>query len=411
MSGDVRPWMLVARYLLGEREITGASDSPTIVEMFALCGHAEVRDDETAWCAAFVGACLALAGHSGTQSLKARSYLKTGRPLTRPEPGCIVVLWRESIEGGKGHVGFFDHAAGGRVFLLGGNQSGAVNIQGYPEARVLGYRWPAERTPIATSLLIPNSAELDPGTGEVLRLDFPQLPPIPDQQERDGIDSDDRGSLGSDIGCDCASDEPADSVWSQFEGTALTLGASGERVKDLQRMLAAKGFPLGAIDGQFGPLTEAAVAEFQAANRLEVNGVADMATLAHLLGGSGVDLPPARRQMDEASLLKAGSQILDYARKGKWSAAIAAGLAAFGILDVGLGASAGLGNAINAAAGAAPTQTGSGTALGQLLPTLVGTKGGLWALLAAAGVAAWRYFGAAAEKRVDDHRTGRNIGR
>ena len=59
-----------------------------------------------------------------------------------PEPGDIVIFWRESVHSWKGHVsiflGFNDDAT--RVFCLGGNQGDAVSITDYDVKKVLGYR-------------------------------------------------------------------------------------------------------------------------------------------------------------------------------------------------------------------------------------------------------------------------------
>ena len=42
---------------------------------------------------------------------------------------------------------------------------------------------------------------------------------------------------------------------------SLRIGAKGSAVKTLQKQLEKAGFSPGAIDGDFGPATEAAVAE------------------------------------------------------------------------------------------------------------------------------------------------------
>lgn len=67
---------------------------------------------------------------------------------------------------------------------------------------------------------------------------------------------------------------------------ALRRGAKGAGVADLQRNLAALGFPL-AVDGDFGPATEDAVRRFQSRHQLAATGVADKATL----GAIGEALP------------------------------------------------------------------------------------------------------------------------
>lgn len=62
----------------------------------------------------------------------------------------------------------------------------------------------------------------------------------------------------------------------------LVRGARGPAVVTLQMRLAEAGFPPGAIDGDFGPATEAALRAFQAARGLAVTGRADAITWAAL---------------------------------------------------------------------------------------------------------------------------------
>ncbi|MFW6690351.1 protein kinase domain-containing protein [Streptomyces sp. MAR4 CNX-425] len=68
--------------------------------------------------------------------------------------------------------------------------------------------------------------------------------------------------------------DPWDSC-NYYSGTALTQnGDTGERVVQVQCILRARGYDLGAggVDGMFGPSTEAAVKQFQSAKGLAVDG-------------------------------------------------------------------------------------------------------------------------------------------
>ena len=67
----------------------------------------------------------------------------------------------------------------------------------------------------------------------------------------------------------------------------LSLGSSGEDVLAVQVQLHALGYDPGPLDGYFGPLTEAAVKEFQAANGLYVDGVVGPITYNALFGEIG----------------------------------------------------------------------------------------------------------------------------
>ena len=75
-----------------------------------------------------------------TGKLNARSWLDIGMETNNPQPGDVVVLWRESKNSWKGHVGFYINRVDDEIFILGGNQDNQVKISGYPSSRLLGYR-------------------------------------------------------------------------------------------------------------------------------------------------------------------------------------------------------------------------------------------------------------------------------
>ncbi|MBV9193706.1 MAG: peptidoglycan-binding protein [Solirubrobacterales bacterium] len=58
--------------------------------------------------------------------------------------------------------------------------------------------------------------------------------------------------------------------------------AGSRRVRVVQRELARAGYAPGPIDGRYGPRTEQAVADFEVANGLRVDGLADPTVLARL---------------------------------------------------------------------------------------------------------------------------------
>lgn len=143
----------IALSLYGEKEIKGNKHNPVIVNWFKELGHGWVNDDETAYCAAFMGYCLEKAGIESTKKLNARSYLEWGTPTKTPSIGDVVVFWRGNKDGWQGHVGFFVRATGDDIYVLGGNQSDMVNIQAYPKSRLLGYRTVKENLPVGKESL------------------------------------------------------------------------------------------------------------------------------------------------------------------------------------------------------------------------------------------------------------------
>jgi len=139
---DQPRWLGHALEHLGIKEIPGAMHNPRIQAFFKDAGHGEISRDETAWCAAFVGACLERAGYKSTRSLMARSYLGWGvdaRAFDNPI-GSIAILKR-GTNPSLGHVGFLVGITADKVWLLGGNQSDSVSIAAYRRSRLIGLRW------------------------------------------------------------------------------------------------------------------------------------------------------------------------------------------------------------------------------------------------------------------------------
>lgn len=125
----------------GTKEITGAQDNPEVLKYFNEIGFDGAKlKDETSWCSAFVNWVALKAGVAKSNNLTARSWLKVGQKVSKPELGDIVVFWRESKTSWKGHVGIFIRKTDDVIYVLGGNQSNQVNITGYDAARLLEYR-------------------------------------------------------------------------------------------------------------------------------------------------------------------------------------------------------------------------------------------------------------------------------
>ena len=136
-------WLSIARSYLGTKELSGKASNPKIVKMFARAGHPEVTNDETAWCAAFVGSCLVEAGLKGTGTLWALDYATWGQKLTNPLLGCIGV--KKRYQGRKvigGHVFFTVAASSNWIWALGGNQRDSVSIVPIPRSEVIAFVWP-----------------------------------------------------------------------------------------------------------------------------------------------------------------------------------------------------------------------------------------------------------------------------
>lgn len=77
-------------------------------------------------------------------------------------------------------------------------------------------------------------------------------------------------------------------------------GMSGPDVRQLQEQLKKAGFDPGAINGTFGPETEAAVRAFQQAKGLQLDGIAGQQTWGALYG---LSYPPGTHLLRQSNLL------------------------------------------------------------------------------------------------------------
>jgi uncharacterized protein (TIGR02594 family) len=134
-------WMVEARRLIGQREIPGPKHNNWIAGSWARLGAAWFNDDETPWCGMFVAHCIDAAGLPYPKEFpRAKAWADWGQPC-EPTVGAVVVFGRA----GGGHVGFLVGESASNFYVLGGNQSNAVNITPIAKARMVakGVRWPA----------------------------------------------------------------------------------------------------------------------------------------------------------------------------------------------------------------------------------------------------------------------------
>lgn len=156
-------WLRRARMEVGVREIPGPKHSARVLSYWEQA-KLYFSDDETPWCAGFVGAMLEDSGIRSTRSGMARSYSGSSyfKKLNRFVLGCVVVFWRTSPSSGSGHVAFgVGQDSEGTIRCLGGNQSDSVSIANFSPSRLVGFYWPVG-VPVTGAIHITD----DPFTGQ-----------------------------------------------------------------------------------------------------------------------------------------------------------------------------------------------------------------------------------------------------
>lgn len=136
------PWMEIALAERGVSEVIGDKDNSRIIEYLRVSNpegaHDQPLHDEIYWCAAFMGWVFDKWGYHGTGTWWARDYMKWGKAVYTPYPGCVAVFSR----GSGGHVGFYLGEGPNLISVYGGNTGNQVNQAWIERSRLLGYREP-----------------------------------------------------------------------------------------------------------------------------------------------------------------------------------------------------------------------------------------------------------------------------
>ena len=134
---------------LGMKEVPGHQSNPAILAMLKM-DMQWPKDDATPWCSAFANWVAFNMGLERTRSLRARSWLTVGTPVSVDEAdGNTVVIFSRGrgkqpgpeVINAPGHVAFYSyHESHLGLLVIGGNQGDKVSKKRYPTSRVLGYR-------------------------------------------------------------------------------------------------------------------------------------------------------------------------------------------------------------------------------------------------------------------------------
>ena len=135
---------------IGISEIKGKESNPFILKLIKWIIPTADDDSTTAWCA--IWAAWVLYKHNvltAKHILKYRSKLASSRFLAsileetkEPGIGDVVLLWRQSINSDKGHIGFmskdinFDKTY---IFILAGNQGDSVSEMKFTKTRIVSF--------------------------------------------------------------------------------------------------------------------------------------------------------------------------------------------------------------------------------------------------------------------------------
>ena len=127
---------------IGIKEIKGKRENPRIRTYHK---HSTIENDKemsenVPWCSSFICFLVERAGLQSTDNKMARSWERMDFKKTtkHPLPGDIVTFWRKSKRSGFGHVGMYLKRTKNYVYILGGNQSDAVNIKRFSRAKMTG---------------------------------------------------------------------------------------------------------------------------------------------------------------------------------------------------------------------------------------------------------------------------------
>lgn len=124
----------------GNREIVGAKHNSEIVKYFQEIGFKQVKDDETAWCSAFVNWVAMKSDCLRSKKLNAKSWLEVGIKTETPRIMDVCIFNRGDVKSWQGHVAFYIKETSNGVWVLGGNQANQVKIEFYPKHKLIEIR-------------------------------------------------------------------------------------------------------------------------------------------------------------------------------------------------------------------------------------------------------------------------------
>ena len=182
----------------------------------------------------------------------------------------------------------------------------------------------------------------------------------------------------------------------------LDEGDSGPKVTALQERLTELGYHVGSSDGHFGPLTGRALLAFQSENDLEADAIAGQQTLAALEKAQKPET--AQRIETTAAKLRAkGSSTIKNADTVKTVAAAATAVGALkGSVETG---------AMSWMENITQSITQVKGVVTPFVDAVTWVTSSLWVTLVAGGLLAWLYASRIIKNRVNDHRSGKHLGR
>lgn len=139
------PWLTLAQHRTGLHEEKDFKE----LRDFLLSDENTLGDPrKLPWCGDFIQTVIALSLPQEpmvAQPYLARGWLKFGVECP-PCLGAVAVFWRGKKSGTSGHVGLLVGEDDGHWYVLGGNQSNAINVMKLAKTRLLGTRWPKTHT-------------------------------------------------------------------------------------------------------------------------------------------------------------------------------------------------------------------------------------------------------------------------
>ena len=109
-------------------QMSALEHNNAIINYAVQVGIPWVDNVQTPWCSIFLNWCAQQASLRGSGKANIRSWLLAGWPTFNPEPGDVVVCWKDHPESDSGYVGGFMGFSknGSGIYCVGGNEDGSV---------------------------------------------------------------------------------------------------------------------------------------------------------------------------------------------------------------------------------------------------------------------------------------------